>query len=154
MLWQIKQHIQLPNYGFRSSYISDNMFIFHPNTHEDDVHLQIYKFNPSQQEYEEFFSVPIKGKKQFCYHYFPCIYNNSKYIFVTKNGCFVNILTIIPSTNKSRFYFQLDQTIEFENKYINGILSDDGEFLIILDEESELLQIKQLQQFIQSNFLS
>ncbi|CAD8195650.1 unnamed protein product [Paramecium octaurelia] len=152
-LWQIKQHIQLPNYGYRSSYISNNMFIFHPNTDQDDFHLQIFKLNPSQQEYEEFFQILIKGKKQFCYYYFPCTYNNSKCIFLTKNGCFINILTIIPSTVKSRFYFQLDQTIEFENKYINGILSDDGDFLIIWDEESEQLQIRQLQQHIQTNFL-
>ncbi|CAD8173402.1 unnamed protein product [Paramecium pentaurelia] len=145
-LWLIKQKIQLHYYGYRLSYITNSMFLFQPNSLYDGTHLYIYYFNSSKQQYQQLYQIPVKGKEEFCYYYFPSVYIKSLNLLVIKNARFVNILRITPSLSNNNLSYKWEQTIEFQNKYINGTLSDNGEFLLIWDEESEQIQIRQLQQ--------
>ncbi|CAD8108335.1 unnamed protein product [Paramecium sonneborni] len=142
--WLIKQKILLPTYGYRLSYITDSIFIFLPNSYYDGTHLYIFKINDLIKQYQKLCQIPIQGKNQYCYYYFPLLFIQSKNILLIKNGCYVNLLQIIPSMSQNNFIYQLEQTIQFQNKYIYGTLTDDGEFLIIWDEESEQIQIRKL----------
>ncbi|CAD8207440.1 unnamed protein product [Paramecium octaurelia] len=84
----------------------------------------------------------VAGGGQFCQILFPSQYNSKKGLLIIKNGWNLNILRHIHDKINDKDIFQLQESIEFADQYIYGIMSDDGEYLIIWNSQSQQISIK------------
>ncbi|CAD8079964.1 unnamed protein product [Paramecium primaurelia] len=151
--WFVKQLIQVNQSGFRLCYINNNIFVFQP---ESSANLNIYTQNKNQ-EYVLTKNIQVLGEAQFCYPYFHSIYNYEKQILINKNGYFLNIIKFNNNIKESQkftqyhnddldIYAQTVQVINFEDNYIFGTLSNDGQYLITWNKLSKELQVSKYQE--------
>ncbi|CAD8093512.1 unnamed protein product [Paramecium sonneborni] len=108
--------------GFRLCWINDQLFTFQKYCKEQ---LSLYQKYNSSQNFRKIKNIYINNNSTQCYGFFPQKYIKEKNILVNKNGRTVNILS-----KQENEDFILDQAIQFNDYYIQGNLSDDGEYLI------------------------
>ncbi|CAD8068148.1 unnamed protein product [Paramecium sonneborni] len=141
--WCLKQRIQLLQYGFRLSFITNESFSFQPNSYLNGRYLYIFQLNSSTQLFEKVLEIPVLGRNQYCSQGFPSTYIQSKNLLHVKHGYYINIFRITPSKKLMKQYV-LEQSIEFGTRYVFGTQSNDGELLITWDAESNQIQIRKL----------
>ncbi|CAD8129427.1 unnamed protein product [Paramecium sonneborni] len=129
--WTVKQKIK--GDGVRLCYLPNNVFVFQPYNQE---HLEIYYLDTSLL-YIKLKDVPIKISDYGCQPYFPALYNKNKQIIVVKNCSNVNLFTYCSKC------IDLIESIDFQENWLYGTFSDDGDFLITYDYKSKELQIRE-----------
>ncbi|CAD8109514.1 unnamed protein product [Paramecium sonneborni] len=138
--WKITQRISVENQGARLTFISDKIFVFQPY---QSNYLQIFSNNLSSEQYIKTLDIPVKGGNEYCYEYFPSFWIPSKNIIISKNARYINIIQIYTlKENTSELKFNLKQNIQFGTKSIFGTVSEDGEYIIIWDYETNQIQIR------------
>ncbi|CAD8197729.1 unnamed protein product [Paramecium octaurelia] len=142
--WQIKQRIEVKEFGYRISFINNDLFAFQPRNN----YLCLFYFNPDTGLYQQNQDIQIQGGQKNCDGLFPLLYLEKYQILISKNGLNVNILKF--SFTKSNDYnCKLEQVIGFRflsswDGLIYGTASHDGEYLITWDQMSKEIQIRQL----------
>ncbi|CAD8209028.1 unnamed protein product [Paramecium octaurelia] len=142
-IWEVKQKIKV-DIGLRLAFITNNIFVFQPYQGE---YLHFYTYDQLSQQYIQSKSLSIKGSGQQCQQYFPQMFIPSKNILVSKNGQAINFI---------KFHFHssgdweciLKYVISFDkciNGLIFGTMSENGEFLVTWDQQSDQIQIRQFQ---------
>ncbi|CAD8102352.1 unnamed protein product [Paramecium sonneborni] len=158
--WSIIQKIQVEEWGYRLCFVGNNLFIFQPIIECDFVclgakTLHIYSFNFLQNKYLKSGEIEVKGDCQSCFQYFPTIYNCKREMLIHKNGCHLNFIRVQQNTITSKaemiqYQFELVEIINFGNSdgfgNLIGTLSNDGENLIIWDNNQKKLQVIRLLQ--------
>ncbi|CAK61925.1 unnamed protein product (macronuclear) [Paramecium tetraurelia] len=144
--WIVKQKVYVENGGFRLSFINNDSFASQP--HKDQrgsSNLDLYQFDVSTDLYVRTGNVPIKGKGQYCRAYFPQLYIPSKQMILSKNGYYINLIRFTQSNQTlADWECRLVQTINFDQHWIFGTVSRDGEYIITWDDESKAIQTRQL----------
>ncbi|CAD8207529.1 unnamed protein product [Paramecium pentaurelia] len=143
LYWEIRQKIQVDQYGYRLNFIDEFTITFQP---EKSPHMHMYKMN-QMGDFQLTKNIDIAGGGQYCNLLFPSQYNSSKHLLITKNGWNLNIIRHI----KQKDLFLLQESIEFADQYVYGILSDDGEYLITWDTQSSEISIKKFKKFNEEN---
>ncbi|CAD8165294.1 unnamed protein product [Paramecium pentaurelia] len=141
--WIITQRIVVQNFGYRLSFITNNIFAF--QSHKQ-ANLQIYYLNALNQTFSKMMDVQIQGGDQPCNLYFPMIYVPSKNCLLVKNGYKLNLISIVLSKEEELLECKLQQVIDFKKvlwSQIFGTISQDGQFLITWDYKSFLIQIRE-----------
>ncbi|CAD8129948.1 unnamed protein product [Paramecium sonneborni] len=125
---QNKKWVQIQKFegdGFRLCWVNDSLFTFQKYCKE---YLSLYQKYNASQIFRKIKNIYIKNNSTSCYGFFPQKYVKEKNTLVNKNGKTVNILS-----KQENEDFILDQSIQFNDYYIQGCLSDDGEYLITWD---------------------
>ncbi|CAD8105531.1 unnamed protein product [Paramecium primaurelia] len=133
-IWVLRQRIQVDYYGYRLSFINENLFTFQPKCKEQ---MYIYELNSTNKQFVKTKEINIKCDSNCCDNLFPQKYIKSKSILLNKNGNNINLLRKL---NNGEFINV--QNIQFGHYNIYGQLSDDGEYLISWDFNSKELQIR------------
>ncbi|CAD8075027.1 unnamed protein product [Paramecium sonneborni] len=134
--WKIIQIIQLNNSGFRLSYINDDIFVFQGNSKEK---MNVYERDLQNKQFKLTKEVNVKNSNN-CQYYFPQQFIKQKSILVNKNGRFINLLRV-----NSNGDFINEQVLEFDHEFIFGSMTEDGEYLIIYDDQQKKVQIRKYQ---------
>ncbi|CAD8213345.1 unnamed protein product [Paramecium pentaurelia] len=143
--WVVKQKILVDQYGYRISFINQNIFVFQPEQIIDSK-LLIYTLN-DQKLFFESNQLSITDGGISCYYFFSLIYNLKKNILINKNNNNINVIRVLKQNKqKECVEFRLEQIIELENSCIFGTLSNDGEYLVTWDETYKQIQIRQYQE--------
>ncbi|CAD8101483.1 unnamed protein product [Paramecium primaurelia] len=132
-LWNIQQTIKV-EWGSRLCFISNTLFTYQPYNKKQMI---IYEQNKLNQQFVKQKEIAVKFGKD-CFWYFPQKYIQSKQLLLNKNGSSLNLIKI-----KENGEFLQEQIIDFDDNYIHGAISDDGEYLITWDCKSEEIQIRQ-----------
>ncbi|CAK81367.1 unnamed protein product (macronuclear) [Paramecium tetraurelia] len=140
--WILQQIIK--NDGLRLCFIKNDVFVFQPFAANN---LQIYLFDKLSQEFIKTQKVQIQEGGQFCNESFPCIYNPKKGIIFDKSSYNLNILKCkskqdLRIKDNNQIDFILEDSIDFGDEYFCGSISDDGEYLIIWNNEQKELSIR------------
>ncbi|CAD8172270.1 unnamed protein product [Paramecium pentaurelia] len=146
--WKVTQIIQVQKFGFRLSFIDNNIFTFQPILAE---FMQVYELNQDGQ-FIKTFDVQVKGGIQDCRIFFPQQYISEKNLLINKNGFHINIIKVIfrkekKSQKLQKAKFVVEQSISFGQEstgLIFGQLSDNAEYLITWDGNTKELQMRQL----------
>ncbi|CAD8214532.1 unnamed protein product [Paramecium octaurelia] len=125
--WIVIQKIKLEQCALRVCFIDNSMFA-----------LSLYQ--KQQISIFEMNNIHVKCGSD-CNSLFPQQYINSKCILVSKNGQYVNL---IRKTLNGQFVTQ--QSIHFNTNSLFGVMSDNGEYLITWDNQSNQIQIRTYQQ--------
>ncbi|CAD8127284.1 unnamed protein product [Paramecium sonneborni] len=143
--WNIKQKIQVDQWGYRISFINNHIFTFQPIETafqlQGSSHIHIYVYNSQKNLYLKQKTILVQGGNQACRPYFPQVYSTQANLLLTKNGCFVNLIKFIFSKINSDFQCYLEQAIDYGTMNLYGTMSDDGEFLITWDQKQNNIQI-------------
>ncbi|CAD8105121.1 unnamed protein product [Paramecium sonneborni] len=142
--WEVCQKIKVDKQGFRISFITDNLFAFQLWGRK---FLHIYSISQSGQCIKQK-EIVVKGEGMTCMNYFPQIYNSAKQILISKNRQNINIISFKFSAQSNTWSCELEQNIDFGDFRIFGTMSDDGEFLITWDQNSQSIQIRRFRQKI------
>ncbi|CAD8209488.1 unnamed protein product [Paramecium pentaurelia] len=145
--WQIKQSIKVKEFGYRISYINNELFAFQPRNN----YLCLFTLNLNTGLFQKYKDIQVQGGEKNCNGLFPLIYLQEKQILISKNGLNVNIIKFT-FNNSSDFYCNLEQVIDFKflkswDGLIYGTASLNGEYLITWDQISKEIQIRQLKIF-------
>ncbi|CAD8149940.1 unnamed protein product [Paramecium pentaurelia] len=138
--WIVKQIIQTSWKGFRINFITNDIFIFQQGLRNE---LDFYMFNSQSGLYSLDKKLQVKGGQKSCYNLFPSKYVKSKQLLLVKNGEYVNFIRIInqPSSNQD-LECTLVQAINFDTGLTFGTLSDDGQYLITWDYNSQQIKVR------------
>ncbi|CAD8156365.1 unnamed protein product [Paramecium pentaurelia] len=132
--WIVKQKIEVEQFGYRVCFIDNNMFTFSPNNTEQ---ISVYKLN---NQFIKTYDIPVKcGSVDCCL--FPQQYINSKCMLVSKNGEYVNFIK-----KKENGDLLTEQSIHFGTYFIYGAISDDGQYFITWDSQSNQIKIREFQE--------
>ncbi|CAD8110849.1 unnamed protein product [Paramecium sonneborni] len=145
-LWKLKQKIQLKEFGYRISFITDDQFAFQPRNN----YLCIYTLNSVTDLYNNQINIQVQGGQKNCDSYFPLICLNDHQMLISKNGININLLKYEFNLTNN-IDCKLIQVIEFQylcqwDGMIYGTASNDGKYLITWDLKSKAIQIRQLKQ--------
>ncbi|CAK57068.1 unnamed protein product (macronuclear) [Paramecium tetraurelia] len=142
--WQIKQKIQTQNYGYRLTFINENIFTFQPHL-KNKSEIEIFQIDPNTKNYIKLRNLQLQGTKMTCYYYFPQVYIPQLSMLITKNGHYVNFIKF-QFTSQHQFQdCKLEAALDFgvlSYGEIFGTTSEDGEYLITWDLLSQCIQIK------------
>ncbi|CAD8177447.1 unnamed protein product [Paramecium octaurelia] len=156
--WTIKQKIIIDEWGYRICFVGKNTFVFQPILEYDLVclgakFLHIYSYNQLQNKFLKSGQIQVKGDCQACFQYFPTVYNSRKRMLIHKNGCHLNLIRVQEKTTQIKeedleLYFKLVEIMNFGNSEgfgnIIGTLSNDGEILIIWDQNAKEITINMI----------
>ncbi|CAD8110028.1 unnamed protein product [Paramecium sonneborni] len=135
--WNIIQKIQVEQYGRRICFINDNLFTFLPNSKEQ---MDVYEMNSTNISYSKTKEIMVKcGSEGNCF--FPQQYIKQKCLIVSKNGFYVNLIRKQENGN-----FIIEQSIDFGTNNLYGLMSDNGEYLIIWNGKKKEIQIRKYQE--------
>ncbi|CAD8213183.1 unnamed protein product [Paramecium octaurelia] len=141
--WIITQRIVVSNFGYRLSFVKNEIFVFQPYRQSN---LEIYQLNYENEKFFKITEAEIQGGDQPCNYYFPMVYVSSKNCLLIKQGYKLNIIKIVFSTKEEIEEYKLQQVIDFKKvlwSQIFGTMSQDGQFLITWDFKSHLFQIRE-----------
>ncbi|CAD8209873.1 unnamed protein product [Paramecium octaurelia] len=131
--WIVIQKIKVEEFGHRICFIDDNIFAF---SQYDIEQLTLFEMNPINKQFNKTRDISIKcGLEDECF--FPQQYINSKQILLSKNGEYVNLIK-----KKQNEDFLTEYSIPFRTFCLFGVMSDDGEYLITWDKNSNSIQIR------------
>ncbi|CAD8129501.1 unnamed protein product [Paramecium sonneborni] len=134
--WKIIQIIQLDTSGFRLCYINDDIFVFQGNSKEK---MNVYERDIQNNQFKLTKEVNVRSSRN-CQNYFPQQFIKKKSILVNKNGRFINLLRINCNGD-----FINEQVLEFDHKFIFGSMTEDGEYLVIYDDQEKKVQMRKYQ---------
>ncbi|CAD8212721.1 unnamed protein product [Paramecium octaurelia] len=131
--WNILQTIKV-EWGLRLCFISNTQFTYQPYNKKQMI---IYEQSKFSQQFVKQKEIAVKSGND-CFWYFPQKYIKSKSLLLNKNGSSLNLIKI-----KENGEFIQEQIIDFDDNYIHGAISDDGEYLITWDCKTEEIQVRQ-----------
>ncbi|CAD8114854.1 unnamed protein product [Paramecium sonneborni] len=134
--WIVIQKIMTQYFGYRLSFITEDIFTFQPRS---QPYFEVYKLNEESKQYIKTTCIQIQGGDESCVSLFPSIYCPSKGLLLSKNGKYLNLITIYQKENKIEFLLQ--QSIEMDDYLLFGTMNDDGSYLISWDDTSKTIQI-------------
>ncbi|CAD8129568.1 unnamed protein product [Paramecium sonneborni] len=148
--WRVIQKIQTDNWGFRLSFIDNNLIAFQPiqiyqGNWTGSRNLVIYSINHEYGLYTKQREISVQGFGQICSFFCPQSYIASKGILLTKNGCTINLVKFTFDSTNSNYDCTLECAINFgdlEQGELFASMSDDGEYLITWDPQSREIQIR------------
>ncbi|CAD8123711.1 unnamed protein product [Paramecium sonneborni] len=132
-LWNIFQTIKV-EWGVRLCFINNNLFTFQPYNKKQMI---IYEQNKQTKMFVKQKEIAVKAGND-CFWYFPQKYIKSKSLLLNKNGSSLNLIKI-----KENGEFFQEQIIDFDDNYIHGTISEDGEYIITWDCNNEQIQVRQ-----------
>ncbi|CAK74259.1 unnamed protein product (macronuclear) [Paramecium tetraurelia] len=135
--WIVIQKITLEQSARRVCFIDHNMFTLSEHGKEQ---ISIFEMNSINEQFTKTKDIHVKCGSDSC-TLFPQQLIHSKYILVSKNGEYVNL---IRKTLNGQFLTQ--QSIHFNTYSSYGGMSDNGEYLITWDNKSKQIQIRTYQQ--------
>ncbi|CAD8102334.1 unnamed protein product [Paramecium sonneborni] len=131
--WIIIQTIKVDNWGQGLCFMNDFLFSYQPSRSET---LFIYELDKITNTFNKTKEVRIKsGYQSDCV--FPLQFIKSNSIILNKTGCFINLISF-----KQNGEFVNGQSIKYQNQYIQGALTNDGQYLVTWDEGTKQVQIR------------
>ncbi|CAD8108959.1 unnamed protein product [Paramecium primaurelia] len=133
--WSIKQKILMDGFGYRLSFITDQIFAIQTRTPKPHNQIYIYT-SDSNGQFIKSGSLFVNGGNQPCEIFFPMQYIPSKQLLISKNGYYLNVLKLAFS-NQSRLDIErcrLEQSIYFGTNFFYGTVSNNGEFIISMSQ--------------------
>ncbi|CAD8125481.1 unnamed protein product [Paramecium sonneborni] len=131
-LWVLNQKISIQNCGKALCFITDNIFAFQSKTGKS---IQIYRFNKQSQQFNYESETLVIGNSDQQEKIL--IYNPEKQILVNKTHNYINIIQV-----RKNGELHVGQSINFYTNQIGCTLSQDGEYLITLDNFTNGIQIR------------
>ncbi|CAD8093508.1 unnamed protein product [Paramecium sonneborni] len=140
--WILKQIIS--NDGLRLCFITNDIFVFQPYAAN---YLEIYIFENLSQKFLNKQKVQIQEGGQFCNEFFPMIFNPNKGLIFNKSSYNLNVIKCklrqdIQKKEQQQIDFILEESIDFYDEYFCGSISDDGEYLLIWNNEKNQISIR------------
>ncbi|CAD8169909.1 unnamed protein product [Paramecium pentaurelia] len=132
--WIVIQNIKVDCFGYRLSFINNNLFAFQPR---NGNLMYVYEMNSVSKQFTKTKDIIVNQNNDDNYELFPSQFIKQKQILVIKHGEYVNF---IRKTEKDEF--KVEQSIHFYTNILFGRLSDDGEYLITWDDSSKEIQIR------------
>ncbi|CAD8096601.1 unnamed protein product [Paramecium sonneborni] len=127
--WNVVQTIT-EQWGRRLCFIGENRFTFQPYCKEI---MCIFDFNKTNGEFIKIKEVKVAGGK-ICSQFFHQQYSNKKSILVSKNCRSINIMEIQEIGDCHQV-----QTLDFDTQFIYGAINNDGEYLIVWDQNKKTI---------------
>ncbi|CAD8135884.1 unnamed protein product [Paramecium pentaurelia] len=145
--WIVKQRLIVEQYGYRICFINNNQFTFQPsNNSYINYYCEINGMFYKQSQHQ----IPSNKQDSFCI--FQQVYNQQKSLIFNIYGRVLQIIKFSKekslNSDQTDQLFQLEQLIDFGERYnpwIYGIISEDAEYIITWDFDSEQIQIRQFQ---------
>ncbi|CAD8065842.1 unnamed protein product [Paramecium primaurelia] len=131
--YEISDRYSLSNIAYRSCFIKEDQFVIQHS--QKDV-TRVFNINNNKiierKDLElKFYDTQLDGD-----YLFPTIYNQKKQILIQKYGKYVYVIKQLPNEK-----LQIIQTIDCQDSFNYGNVSDDGNILIIWDYYSKKLKI-------------
>ncbi|CAD8128191.1 unnamed protein product [Paramecium sonneborni] len=135
-LWNLKQSIQNDDYGYRICFIGDLKIAWQPRNQNKTL---FYEYDTNKQQFVlEKHQIILQESNEGYQNFFPSIYNDQKEVLINKHGQFVYILKMNMQNT-----LEITQIIDVGHYCNYGSLTQDGKFLVIWDEKSKCLLIRQ-----------
>ncbi|CAD8214520.1 unnamed protein product [Paramecium pentaurelia] len=131
--WIVIQNINVDCYGYRLCFINNNLFTFQPC---NGNLMHVYEMNSVSKQFTKTKDITVNQGNDSS-SLFPQQFIKQKQILVNKHDKYVNF---IRKTEKDEF--KVEQSIQFNTNTLFGQLSDDGEYFITWDDQSEEIQIR------------
>ncbi|CAD8137793.1 unnamed protein product [Paramecium octaurelia] len=131
--WMIIQRIQVDCQGLRIYFINDNLFTFQP---KKGNLMHIYEMNDESKQFTQTKHITV-NQGDDGYVFFPQQYIKSKQLLVSKHDKQINLIRKIDNDQ-----FNVEQTLEFGSNQLFGNMSDDGEYLITWEFQTQTIQIR------------
>ncbi|CAD8193544.1 unnamed protein product [Paramecium octaurelia] len=136
-IWIVKQIIQVKEFGYRISFVGNNVFCFQPVSGKQ---LHVYQMN-NNQSFIKSKDIILQEGNCNCKPYFPATYIKQKSLLISKVGCKINLISICHNS---------EEEIDFGTTdgwgYIYGSISDDGVYIATWDYKSQEIQIRELKE--------
>ncbi|CAD8119153.1 unnamed protein product [Paramecium sonneborni] len=134
-IWILLQTINVDKLGFRLCFIDNFTFVFQS---EKSLELSIYKINETNEQYYLTKNISVQNDNH-CSNLFPLKFVKAKNLILNKNGSKVILIKIL---NNGQFVEQ--EHIDFNTRYVYGVISNDGNYLTTWDQNSKYLQIRRV----------
>ncbi|CAD8106398.1 unnamed protein product [Paramecium primaurelia] len=135
-VWNLIQSIKNDDFGYRLCFIDDLKIAWQPRS-QNKTFFYEYDTNTNQFELDQHHIV-LQQSSEGYQNFFPSIYNEEKQVLINKHGQFVYIMKMNLSHN-----LEISQMIDIGHYCNYGSLTNDGQFLVIWDEKSKCLQVRQ-----------
>ncbi|CAD8190577.1 unnamed protein product [Paramecium octaurelia] len=122
-------------------FINDNLFTFQPFSND---YMYVYQINSSSKQYSKTKQINVKSYSYGCMNLFPQQYIKQKCLLANKNGNNVNLVRI---NQNGEFITQ--QSIQFENYFIFGQVSENGKQLMTWEFNSRKILIRKMSNYEQ-----
>ncbi|CAD8158121.1 unnamed protein product [Paramecium octaurelia] len=132
--WIVIQNINVDCLGFRICFINNDLFSFQP--YQGNL-IDFYELKSETKKFTKSKTL-IVNEGNDGWQLFPQQYIKEKQLLVSKHDKFVNFIT---KSQNNIFY--VEQSIQFNTNCTFGLLSNDGEYFIIWDDQSQQIQIRQ-----------
>ncbi|CAD8074279.1 unnamed protein product [Paramecium primaurelia] len=132
--WIIIQTIKVDNWGQSLCFMNDILFSFQPSRSET---LFIYELDKETNTFKKIKEVRIKSGYQSD-SVFPLQFIKQNSMILNKTGYFINLVKF-----KQNGDFINGQSIKYQTQYIQGALTNDGQYLVTWDEETKELQVRE-----------
>ncbi|CAD8178965.1 unnamed protein product [Paramecium pentaurelia] len=133
-LWIQFQAIKMDNWGFKVCFLENLTFAFQPF---NNTKMYIFQINNSNNQFIKECEVEVKAGNS-CYHLFPLQFIQSKLMIINRNGGTINFIRKQENGSYITQFF-----IDYEADRIFGTMSEDGQYLITWDKQSQEIQIRQ-----------
>ncbi|CAD8125975.1 unnamed protein product [Paramecium sonneborni] len=131
--WFVSLQINIYNFTPSICFIQDFIILFQ-TINQTSLGLIKINFHANEIEYQTKILINRVCDEQTT---FLMQFNQSKKVVINQTGSFLNLILIIQENQVLHH-----QEISFKSKYISGFMSTDGEFLITLDQDSKIIQIR------------
>ncbi|CAD8123005.1 unnamed protein product [Paramecium sonneborni] len=135
--WKVVEKISTNAYGLRLCFITNDVIAFQERGSRPHDQLQFYSLNSKEKLNQS----NVKGGEQACNSLFPLSYIQSKQLIIDRNGYCVNVVSI-RQENQYQFQTNVVQYFQFQTEYIYGTVSNDGNLLILWNDQEEEIQIR------------
>ncbi|CAD8188870.1 unnamed protein product [Paramecium octaurelia] len=132
--WILIQNIIVEDLGCRICFINNNQFTFQPIIGNL---MHVYQLNNISKQFVKSKDINVNESDSDFGELFPQQFLKQKQLLVSKHG---NSINLIRKTEVDQFI--VEQSIQFDSYYIFGQMSDDGEYLITWDSQSNQIQIR------------
>ncbi|CAD8186380.1 unnamed protein product [Paramecium octaurelia] len=133
--WNVSQNI-ITNPGFKLTFIDTNQFVYQSNKGD----LQVFKLHDGKYKQIQTLDLKGEGNQNICH--IPQVFIKQKSILISINYKQINIIK-----KNQNGDLEISKSIELSKNPVYGGLSNNGQYLITLDEKDQ----GQLQQFVQQN---
>ncbi|CAD8119025.1 unnamed protein product [Paramecium sonneborni] len=133
--WKLKQIIRNSDYGYRICFVDDQFLIWQPRNINQAI---IYEWNSNLNQFDQSLqNIQLLQSSNGYQNFFPSIYNEEKQIIINKHGRYVYVLKKLINNT-----IIISQVIEVGHYCNYGSLSQNGEYLVIWDEDSRNFVIR------------
>ncbi|CAD8182306.1 unnamed protein product [Paramecium octaurelia] len=135
-VWNLKQSIKNDDFGYRICFMDDIKIAWQPRS-QNKTYFYEYDTKTNQFELDKH-HIMLQYSSEGYQNFFPSIYNEQKQVLINKHGQFVYIMKMNESHS-----LEISQVINIGHYCNYGSLTNDGQFLVIWDEKSKCLQVRQ-----------